>query len=247
MTYSIRSACLFLVVLFWAMPSPAWAMHVSEGILPVGWAGLWYAVTLPFIALGLRNLRRRTDAEPHVKPLVALVGAGVFVISCMPIPVPVAGTCSHPVGTGIAAILIGPTLTTVVASIALVLQALFLAHGGLSTLGANVFAMGVVGAFSGYGAFLLCKRLGASPMIGAFFAGLVGNWSTYAATSFVLAAALAGESQMTSMMSGILLAFTPTQLPLGIVEGFVSAGAYGFIRSRLFGLYGPTLEGQKDA
>ena len=90
-------------------------MHISEGILPAPWAVLWTLLALPFVAWGLRDLRIRSSVEPHLKAMLGLVGAAVFVISCMPIPVPTAGTCSHPCGTGMAAILLGPTLTVVVA------------------------------------------------------------------------------------------------------------------------------------
>jgi cobalt/nickel transport system permease protein len=109
---------------------PALAMHISEGILPAQWAILWFAVSAPFLFLGLRELRLRGERNAQLKPMIGLVGAAVFIISCMPIPVPAAGSCSHPCGTGIAAIFIGPMLTVVVTSVALVLQALFLAHGG---------------------------------------------------------------------------------------------------------------------
>lgn len=210
----------------------SYAMHVSEGILPVQWAAVWFCLSIPFIALGLRNLRLRKATEPHLGAMVGLVGAGVFVISCMPIPVPNVGTCSHACGTGIAAILIGPTLSVVVASVALALQALFLAHGGLTTLGANVFAMGVAGSFVGYGAFLLAKRLRGSSAIAAFLAGLLSDWATYFVTAFTLAAALHGEGSLWTMFWSILVAFVPTQLPLGILEGFVSSGAYTFVQSR---------------
>jgi len=153
-----------------ALPTPAFAMHISEGILPASWAALWYAAAIPFVALGLRELRRRSEQYPYFKPLVGLVGAAVFLISCMPIPVPSAGTCSHPCGTGIAAILIGPGLTVVVASIALTLQALFLAHGGLTTLGANIISMGVAGAYVGYGTYWIIRRLGLPWVAAAFLA-----------------------------------------------------------------------------
>jgi cobalt/nickel transport system permease protein len=214
------------------LPSTAQAMHISEGILPLQWAVLWFAVGIPFVVLGLRKLRVRSKTEPYIKPLVGLVGAAVFVISCMPIPVPTAGTCSHPCGTGMAAILIGPLLTVLVASVALALQALFLAHGGLTTLGANIVSMGVVGSFAGYGSFVIARRLGASSVVAAFLAGLLSDWGTYAATSFVLGAGLCGDGSFWTMSLTILLAFIPTQVPLGVLEGFLSAGAYGFIRSR---------------
>ena len=223
---------LSLVVSLCALPAPAFAMHISEGILPISWAVLWYAVALPFVAWGLRDLRRRSEETPWFKPLVGLVGAAVFLISCMPIPVPSAGTCSHPSGTGIAAILIGPGLTAVVASIALTLQALFLAHGGITTLGANIVSMGVAGAWVGWGVFTAARRLGLPWFAAAFLAGMLSDWATYATTSLELAAALHGDGSFTTMFSLILLAFVPTQLPLGILEGFLCAGVLKFIRSR---------------
>jgi cobalt/nickel transport system permease protein len=214
------------------VPSPAFAMHISEGILPISWAVLWYAIALPFVAWGLRDLRRRSEENPWFKPLVGLVGAAVFLISCMPIPVPSAGTCSHPSGTGMAAILIGPGLTAVVASIALTLQALFLAHGGITTLGANIVSMGVAGAWIGWGVFTTARRLGLPWSAAAFLAGMLSDWATYAMTSLELAAALHGDGSFSTMFSLILIAFVPTQLPLGILEGFLCAGVLKFIRSR---------------
>lgn len=224
----------FLLVAFVLLltASPVYAMHIAEGILPLPWAAFWFVLSLPFLCLGLRNLRVRSQQTPHLKPLVGLVGAAVFVISCMPIPVPTAGTCSHPCGTGMAAILIGPSLTVVVASIALILQALFLAHGGLTTLGADIFSMGVAGAFVGYGTFLAAKRLGLPPLVAAFLAGLLSDWATYTVTSLALGAALHGDGSFGIMFLAILLAFIPTQIPLGILEGFLTAGAYRLVYTR---------------
>ena len=215
-----------------ALPAPAFAMHISEGLLPAAWAVLWFAVAIPFVALGLRELQRRSEEFPYFKPLVGLVGAAVFLISCMPIPVPTAGTCSHPAGTGLAAILIGPGLTVVVASIALTLQALFLAHGGLTTLGANIVSMGVAGAYVGYGVYRIVRRLGLPWVPAAFLAGLLSDWATYAMTSVELAAALHGGESFSAMLSLILIAFVPTQVPLGIFEGILCVGALKFVRSR---------------
>jgi cobalt/nickel transport system permease protein len=172
-----------LVLALCAVPGTAHAMHITEGILPAPWAGLWFLVAIPFVAWGLRDLQVRSRRTPFFKPMVGLVGAAVFVISCMPIPVPVAGTTSHPTGTGLAAILIGPPLTVVVASIALLLQALFLAHGGLTTLGANIVSMGIVGGLTGYGVFHAARRLRLPSWLAAFLAGLVSDWATYAVTA----------------------------------------------------------------
>jgi cobalt/nickel transport system permease protein len=207
-------------------------MHITEGILPAPWAGLWFLVALPFLVWGLRTINRRRAADPAWLPLVALVGSAVFVVSCMPVPVPWSGTCSHPCGTGLGALLIGPGPTVVVASIALVFQATFLAHGGLTTLGANIVSMGVVGAYAAFGTFHLLGKLRVPVFFAAMAAGLVCDWATYAMTSFELSSALHRDGSLGTMFLAILVAFIPTQVPLGIAEAIVTARAHRFIQVR---------------
>jgi cobalt/nickel transport system permease protein len=231
----------FVFICFW--PAKAQAMHISEGILPAPWAGFWFVLSIPFIIWGLADIKKRAAKNPGFKAMVAMVGAAIFIISCMPIPVPTAGTCSHPCGTGLGAILIGPGPTIVVASIGLLLQALFLAHGGLTTFGADVMSMGVGGALAGYWIFRLLRKIGLSFFIAAFAAGLLSNWVTYSMTSLELAWALHGQTAFADMFMAIIIAFIPTQIPLGIIEGFLSAGAFGFIKSRRPELLGLNIEG----
>jgi hypothetical protein len=52
-------------------------------------------------------------------------------------------------------------------TVVLLFQALLLAHGGLTTLGANAFSMAIVGPWAGYGAYRLTRRLGAGVLPGA--------------------------------------------------------------------------------
>lgn len=214
------------------LPSPALAMHLADGILPLGWAGLWTVVALPFVAVSLRVLRHRSGADARAMPLVALVAAVVFLVSCMPIPIPFVGTCSHPSGTGLAAVLVGPWLAVLSALVALVLQALFLAHGGFTTLGADVLSMGVAGAFAGWAVFRLLRRAGLGLAPAAFAAGVLSDWATYATTSLELATALRGGRPLGEAVATIALAFAPTQVPLGLLEGLVTAGAVAFVARR---------------
>ena len=215
-----------------AFPSSAWAMHITEGILPAPWAALWMAVAAPFVIWGILVIRRRQAADPRYTALVALVGAAIFVISCMPIPVPVVGSCSHPCGTGLGALLIGVGPTVVVATISLVFQAALLAHGGFTTLGANIVSMGVVGALAGLGAYRLLRAFRAPIVVAAFAAGLISDWATYATTSFELASALCRDGSLVAMFVTFAVAFSWTQIPLGILEGMVSALAYRFVLLR---------------
>jgi len=210
----------------------AFAMHISEGILPLTWAVLWYLLMIPFLGIGIIQIRKRVKKEPYLKPLLGLSSALVFVISLMPIPVPIAGTCSHPCGTAISAIILGPFMSVVVSFCALLLQALFLAHGGLSTLGSNTLSMGVAGSFASYGVFLLLRKLRFSLPVCGFMAGLMADWATYSATAMQLALGVRGEEAFLPLFSKILIAFIPTQLPLGVLEGFITLGVITVLLKR---------------
>ncbi len=207
-------------------------MHISEGILPLGWAGIWYAVAAPFLVKGIFDIKKKAKKAPSFKPLLGMMGALVFVISCMPVPVPTAGTCSHPAGTGMSAILIGPIMSIFVTSIALFIQALFLAHGGITTWGADIVSMGIAGSFAGYIAFKVLRKLNFPLFVCGFAAGLLADWATYITTSFELASALHGSKSISSLFCAILVAFIPTQLPLGILEGALTGGMIVFVHKR---------------
>lgn len=202
----------------------AYAMHIAEGILPVEWVVVWYAISIPFVAYGIWKLNALSRQDLSFKPLIGLMAAVVFIISCMPVPVPTVGTCSHPAGTGITGIILGPFISSVVASVALFIQALFLAHGGLSTLGANIFSMGVIGSFAGYLTFKVLRAFRINLAISGFFAGILADWATYITTSIELAAGIRGESEFLPLFTKIVIAFAPTQIPLGLLEGVMTAG-----------------------
>jgi len=222
----------FILGYLFIFPRMAFAMHISEGILPFNWAGLWYLVAIPFLIGGIVGIKKKASLAPSFKPLLGLIGALIFVISCMPVPVPTAGTCSHPAGTGISAILIGPIMSIFVTSIALLIQALFLAHGGITTWGANIVSMGVAGSFAAFIAFKILRKFNVSLFISGFVAGLLADWATYITTSFELASALHGSKPMFPLFFTILIAFIPTQLPLGILEGFLTGGMIVFVDKR---------------
>ena len=228
-----RSILLLATFLsFFLAPATVFAMHISEGILPFSWALFWFAASAPFLALGLRSLARRTESDLTSKPLAGMVAAVVFVISCMPVPVPMAGTCSHPCGTGLAAILLGPSLGVVVAAVALLIQALFLSHGGLSTWGANLFSMGVLGSFGGYLVFRGLLTCRVNVVAAAFMAGVAADWATYGGTAAIMAVGIAGAAPVLPLAGKIALAFVPTQLPLGVIEGAITAGMVSLLKKR---------------
>jgi cobalt/nickel transport system permease protein len=214
----LTASCLLLTA------SNVHAMHISEGILPLNWALLWYAIAVPFVAYGLYRLKKASFIDPSFKALVGLMAAVVFIISCMPVPVPTAGTCSHPCGTAISGILVGPAISVLVAAVALLIQALFIAHGGLSTWAANVLSMGIMGSFTGFLTFKALRSFKVNLAVSGFMAGLLADWATYFTTAVELASGIKGDSPFMPLFWKILVAFIPTQLPLGILEGAMTAG-----------------------
>ncbi len=213
-------------------PAPAYAMHISEGILPAEWAVLWYLPAVVFVGIGIAIVKKKTRETRGLVPLLGLTGAAIFLISVFPVPVPVAGTCSHPCGTPLGAILVGPFISVVLGALALLIQALFLAHGGITTWGANIVSMAAVGSFVGFGSFALFRRLNVSLFLSGFAAGLFGDWATYATTAFELASALHGNGSLWGMFAAIATAFAPTQIPLGILEGLFTGGVVTLVYQR---------------
>lgn len=209
---------------------PAQAMHIMEGFLPVGWAVFWWIVTLPFFIVGLRALTKITRENPELKLLLALAGAFSFVLSALKIP-SVTGSCSHPTGTGLGAVLFGPSVMTVLGSLVLVFQAVLLAHGGLTTLGANVFSMAIVGPWVAYFTYRLLAD-GGNQRLGLFFAAALGNLITYIVTSIQLAlafpAANGGFIAAFAKFAGI---FALTQVPLAISEGLLTVLVWNWLQS----------------
>ena len=122
-------------------------MHIMEGFLPHPWWEIWWAIMIPIVAYGIYKLSKIAKKNPEAKPLLALMGAFIFVVSALKLP-SVFGSSSHPTGSGLAAVVFGPAIASVLSMIALIFQATLLAHGGITTLGANVFSMGIVGPAS---------------------------------------------------------------------------------------------------
>ncbi|OPY47856.1 MAG: cobalt transport protein CbiM [Methanosaeta sp. PtaU1.Bin016] len=204
-------------------------MHIMEGFLPLYWCVLWYAISLPIVAYGAYKMNIMIKENREILPLLAVSGAFIFVLSSLKMP-SVTGSCSHPTGTGIGAILFGPWITSVLSTIVLIFQAVFLAHGGLTTLGANTFSMGIVGPIVGYLVFKTCMKQNVNLYLTVFLAALFADWFTYIVTSIELALAFpAASGGLLASLEAFMGVFALTQIPLAIVEGAVSALLFKYI------------------
>ncbi|MBW4470930.1 MAG: energy-coupling factor ABC transporter permease [Stenomitos rutilans HA7619-LM2] len=204
-------------------------MHIAEGFLPVQWAAFWWAVSLPFFLVGLRSLTRITRQNPELKLLLALAGAFTFVLSALKIP-SVTGSCSHPTGTGLGTILFGPLTMTVLGTLVLVFQAVLLAHGGVTTLGANVFSMAIVGPLVAYVVYNTVMKTG-KQKLAVFLAATLEDLLTYMTTAVQLALAFpAVQGGFIASFIKFAGIFAITQVPLAISEGLLTVLVWGWLQ-----------------
>ncbi len=204
-------------------------MHIMEGFLPAGWCLLWWLVALPFIVMGILELRAMMRKDREYLPLLGVCGAFIFILSAFKLP-SVTGSCSHPTGTGLSTMCFGVFITSVIGGIVLLFQALLLAHGGLSTLGANMVSMAIGGPIAGYAVYRLLKATSVNIYITVFLVTAIADLVTYVITSFELALAYPAQTGgVITSFAAFFAIFAITQIPLSIVEGCVLALVFKYI------------------
>jgi cobalt/nickel transport system permease protein len=195
-------------------------MHIMEGFIPPFWCAVWYIIAIPVVAYGIYKIKKVSEELPESKALLAVSGAFMFVISSLKLP-SVTGSCSHPTGNGLGVAIFGPAVTAVLATIVLIFQAILLAHGGLTTLGANVVSMGIVGPLCGWLVYKGFNKVGLPSKVNIFFVAFIADFATYLVTSLQLGLAFPQPNTMAAITKFFLI-FAPTQLPLAIAEGLLT-------------------------
>ena len=216
----VRTAAA-LMGLVGALTLGASAMHIAEGYLPPTWCVLWGAVCVPFVVAGFFSIKKKVEAAPRAKLLLAMCGAFAFVLSALKLP-SFTGSCSHPTGVGLGAILFGPMTMAVLGLIVLLFQALLLAHGGLTTLGANVFSMAIAGPIVSWLVYRLLRKAKAPASVAVFAAAALGDLLTYVVTSLQLGV-------VTGSLVQYLAVFAVTQIPLAVAEGLLTVVVFNVL------------------
>lgn len=122
-------------------------MHVPDGFLSPQITVPAYAISAPLWAWASKKHfgHAATEALPVIGSLTALS----FALQTIMIPVP-GGTSTHLVGVTLLALLFHPLVAFVCESLTLLVQALFFGAGGITVLGVNALAMGLLGPLAGW-------------------------------------------------------------------------------------------------
>ncbi len=174
-------------------------MHISEGILPAAHALALTSLAAPAVLLGSIRMKHTltTTGDPSFRNLLTVGSALVFACTVLPIPMPLFGISSHLCMTGLLALLVGPLHVILPVALILAIQAVGMGHGGLTSLGANILTLGVIGPGL---AFFLSRtvatflRPGRRTLWGIATALAVSSMAVYVADAAVLAIAFQSSS-----------------------------------------------------
>ena len=198
-------------------------MHLSEGLLPVRQAAACVVAVAPFVVAGIRAGRGSSAAR------TGMLTALLFAVTLFPVPVPVVGVTSHMCATPVLALVVGPTRVIVPTLLVLVLQALFFAHGGITTLGANVLTLGIIGPFVAFGVARLARAAGLGPRVAAGVACGLGDLAVYATAACLVGTVVGPPDDLLLNAGRVMAGLAPAQLPLAVLEGLLSAALVGVL------------------
>lgn len=205
-------------------------MHLPDGFVSPQLALPAFAAAAPLWAWAARRHfgRDAADALPVIGSLTALA----FVVQTIMIPVP-GGTSTHLVGVTLLALRHHPLVAFTCESLVLLVQALFFGAGGITVLGVNALAMGLLGPLAGWLAFLALRR--ASERVALFAAGWLSTQAATGAVAGLLALQHRLDPAYFPVPPAVTLAamLVPSLAVAGVAEGLFTVFTHALLRRAL--------------
>ena len=202
------------------------AMHAPDGFLNPVTSLVMAVISLAVVAVSLRQARRQL--QDKMIPLAGITAAFVFAAQMFNFPV-AAGTTGHLLGGALAAILLGPSVGTVVVTIVVVIQALVFADGGLTALGYNVFNMAVIPAYGGYAVFRLFRRMLPKSAGGVIGATGLAAWASVVMSAIAFSIEWLFGATAPVSFDNVFIAMVGVHALIGIGEAIISSLAVGTV------------------
>ena len=207
-------------------------MHLAEGTLPLEQALTWSAIALPPLIWSLKGEKNIADEESTSNSLISGATSLLFAVTLLPLPIPVIGATSHICFTPIFALMLGVRRTIWATFFVLLLQALFFAHGGITTLGVNTLTLGVLGPLTAVATFKLGRKLGFNTLLMVGISCAFADIFVYVTDAAVLALGLSDVVSVKETFVLALLGFAPVQVPLAVLEGGISIAIVKLLSKR---------------
>lgn len=214
-------------------------MHIPDNYLSPTTCAAMGTVMVPIWRMAVKKVKNEVTKKRI--PLMGVGAAFSFMVMMFNIPLP-GGTTGHAVGATLVALLLGPWAACISITIALLVQAVIFGDGGILAFGANSFNMAFIAPFIGYYSYNLIKKR------------IKGDKGTYVAVFISAYLALNAAALFTAIEFGIqpllfkdaagLPIYSPYPLNIavpamiiphlvvvGVLEGIITAGVYGFVKS----------------
>jgi cobalt/nickel transport system permease protein len=201
-------------------------MHIPDGFLSLTICALMYVLSIGFLVLSWK--KAKNTYSNSVTPMLAVSSAFVFAAQMINFPI-LYGTSGHLVGGTFLSVLFGPYMAILGMTIVLMMQALIFADGGLSTFGANVFNMAIIGGLS---YFIVKSFTRESKSSSRFFLSVfVASWISMVAGALACGLQI-GFSPLFSEVGGVMVTVT-AMLFWHILIGFGEAAITATLLTQL--------------
>jgi cobalt/nickel transport system permease protein len=198
-------------------------MHIPDAFIPIWQGAIYWVIALVFTAFALKWAK--TEMNEEKLPLIAVLAAGIFALQSFNLPVSM-GTSGHLVGGALAAIILGsPFAAVFILTMVLIVQGVLFGDGGVTTMGANIINMGLIGGFVGFYSFKLLMRAAGNVAV----AGFIAAWLACLVPALACAVELflAGTFPLKEGLVAMGLYYAV----IGVIEGIVTVAAIYLIAS----------------
>lgn len=202
-------------------------MHMADGLVSVPVGLIFLMMSCIGIAFSIKKINDSKD--DHKIPMMAVMGAFVFVAQMINFTIPGTGSSGHIGGGILLCLILGQYPAFLSLCSVLIIQCLFFGDGGLLALGCNMFNMGVIPCFIAYPFIvkpLLKNHLDTKRMIVVSLLGVVVGLELGA--FFVVLQTVFSQITELPFVSFVTL-MLPIHLAIGIIEGLITAAVVTYV------------------
>jgi len=213
-------------------------MHIPDGYLSPSTCLTLGVVMLPIWYKASAKLKK--DLVVKQVPLLSMGAVFCFLIMMFNVPIP-NGTTAHAIGATLVAIIFGPWAAVIAMSVALAIQAVVFADGGILAFGANTFNMAFVAPFVGFYVYQFISKNAQQGSNRQLAAGAIASYVGINCAAFVASIEFGLQPLLFTAIDG-----TPLYCPYGLdvaipammvahltvagfIEGIVTAAALKFM------------------
>lgn len=202
-------------------------MHIPDGLLTTEiWLIMWLLAAI-ILGYSIRKTNKKLT-EKHV-PLLGVLAAFIFAAQMLNTHLEIVFgvfVSGHMLGGVLAAVFLGPLTASIIVAAVFILQALLHTDGGITTLGANIFNMGLIGTIGGYYVYYTIKNA-AKGDSGRFLAIAVAAWLAVVLASAATAMEIAASGIID--LSIILPLMVVYHSVVGLIEAGLTLAVVGYV------------------